>query len=707
MTATSTTLKNMVPTGAGEWDVQAGSGGVLAGSAAQSITNIANNTTATIGNYETIAVVGSVSDPGDFVVSAYNDVEAYDSVDVDAGGVIDGTGVVSEILVNQDTSQNSPPTAAASIGNNDTISTVGDFDLEAYTQGILDVEPKAHTYGLASAASIDGDASMHENDAVSVGTNTNVTALGNLNLLAGKNAVGTENYFNVTSHGDELNASVIPISELTSHGEVAQNNTVVIGAGSDLETAKDANLIAETLGTDLVTAYGTGKNWMTALAGAINSALGGTPIPDTMQGGTQTITTNGTVTVNGTVETGIQDEQTLTINEDGSVATQSPGITFTDSEESEANDLMMEFNYWSGLAQVYAGTTAGGAYQAQANMVGQEMQQLGLSTSNGAGSTAYLTSYVVPYITVNNIFAQEGTINVNGSALVVNGTLDASGDVAVTITNNSPDYLRIEGITIPDNAGGQVLFNYNALTSDNLGASPRVPVTGVSAAARSTCPAARSEPAIIITNTFNANDPHPSNYASCQTPGIDLAGDISNLLGTVTVNVRGEHHGGGEPGRKDRQHYGRRQLRAELQQCPEQRGGKPRRPVAGGAQPGHDGLVVVRQQLFELIGPCPPESCQRHPEQRAAYEQHRLRRQCVHRRSIFKHQRRSAERRSRADGDHPQQQRDANLYRRGELGLWFGAGRARHGMPTTWRACTTSRLPTARTSSSRRKQATT
>ena len=82
--------------------------------------------------------------------------------------------------------------------------------------------------------------------------------------------------------------------------------------------------MAETLGTDLVTAYGTGKNWMTALAGAINSALGGTPIPDTMQGGTQTITTNGTVTVNGTVETGIQDQQTLTINEDGSVATQTP-----------------------------------------------------------------------------------------------------------------------------------------------------------------------------------------------------------------------------------------------------------------------------------------------------------------------------------------------------------------------------------------------
>ena len=56
---------------------------------------------------------------------------------------------------------------------------------------------------------------------------------------------------------------------------------------------------------------------------------------------------------------------------------------------------MMEFNYWSGLAQVYAGTTAGGAYQAQANMVGTEMQQLGLEhdqTARAALRISRLTS---------------------------------------------------------------------------------------------------------------------------------------------------------------------------------------------------------------------------------------------------------------------------------------------------------------------------
>ena len=529
VTATSTTLKNMLPSGS--WDVQAGSGGVLAGSAAESVTNITNNTSAVIGDNVSISVFGSISNPGDFVVSAYNDVEAYDSVELDAGGAIVGAGVVSHILANTNN-------ATASLGNSDIITTVGDLDLEAYTRGILDVEPKAHTYGLASAASIDAEASMHENDAVDVGTDTAVTAFGNLNLLAGKNHVGTKNYFSVTSHGDELNASVIPISDLQSHGEVVQNNTVWVGAGSDLKSAKDANLAAETLGTDMVLGYGTGKNWMTALAGAINSALGGTPIPDTMQGGTQTITTTGTVTVDGTVEVCYQDQQSLTISmdTDGNLVTQSTGgITFTTSVESEANDLMMEFNYWSALAQVYAGTTAGGAYQAQANMVGQEMQQLGLTTGDSTNGYTYLTSYAVPYVTVNDIYAQAGTISVNGSDLVVGrtGTLNASGSVAVTIDNKSPDYLRIEGITIPDNAGGQVLFNYVAITS--LIGTPGVSGTGTLSVAGS----GGSEPTITIKSEFDAADHVSDRYSSCQTPGIDLAGNISNLLGTVTVNGKG------------------------------------------------------------------------------------------------------------------------------------------------------------------------
>ena len=94
----STTLKNFVAVGSGNWDVQAGVGRRPRRAARPR----ARRTSPTIppppsATTSTIAVTGSISNPGDFIVSAYNDVEAYDSVDIDAGGAIAGAGVVSEI----------------------------------------------------------------------------------------------------------------------------------------------------------------------------------------------------------------------------------------------------------------------------------------------------------------------------------------------------------------------------------------------------------------------------------------------------------------------------------------------------------------------------------------------------------------------------------------------------------------------------------
>ena len=518
------------------WDIQAGSGGVLEGSAADSETDITNNTTASIDDNVTITIVGNTSNPGALVVSAYNDVEAADWVDLDSGGLIDGAGAVSEIRA--DTTN-----ATASIGNNDKITSIGDIDIQAYTQGILNVQPKVHTYGLAAAASIDALARMHETDAVNVGTNTNMTAQGNLNLLSGQNASGTENNFNVTSHGDELNASAIPIDDLKSHGEVIQNNTISVGTGSNLESAEDANLIAQTKGNDIITAYGEGKNWMSDLANGVNSLIGAPPIPTTMQGGTSTMTATGTITVSGTVEVGIDDQQSITIpidinNNPPGVVTASPGISYSTDVESESNNLMMELQYWENLADAYAGTTAGAAYQSQVTMVEQQMQQLGLTQTLDAtpgdastATTVYLTSYSVPYITISNINADEGAINVNGTSLNVSGILNAAGNVSVSITNESPDNLRVEGINIPDNAqGGEVLFNYNPISS--LKGTPGVSGNGTIVDNSS---GNAEEPTVTITSTFDASAHTADKYSSASTPGIELDGDINNLLGIVTV----------------------------------------------------------------------------------------------------------------------------------------------------------------------------
>ena len=81
----------------GQNNVNAGSGGVIQGNAAQSTTTIANNTTADVGSEANINVTGSVPNPGRFVLYALNNVDGTDTVNLDTGGLIDGSNATSTI----------------------------------------------------------------------------------------------------------------------------------------------------------------------------------------------------------------------------------------------------------------------------------------------------------------------------------------------------------------------------------------------------------------------------------------------------------------------------------------------------------------------------------------------------------------------------------------------------------------------------------
>jgi hypothetical protein len=125
-------------------------------------------------------------------------------------------------------------------------------------------------------------------------------------------------YYDIISHGDELNASVIPISDLGSHGEIKRNHIITVGtlpdSGTELRSARDVNLLAELYHNAEITAYGSGKNWMTALAGAIDSMFGSDGISEEMIGGTATNEKNAIVTVNGTIEVGTLKNQELVVD---------------------------------------------------------------------------------------------------------------------------------------------------------------------------------------------------------------------------------------------------------------------------------------------------------------------------------------------------------------------------------------------------------
>ena len=82
----------------------------------------------------------------------------------------------------------------------------------------------------------------------------------------------------------------------------------------------------------------------------------------------------------------------------------------------------------------------------------------------------------MPFITLAPIFAEAGTIYVNADNFEGGGSLIAPGNVSITITNNSPAYLSVGQITIPQSFGGTVFFDGSTVTTNaGIGGSQSEP----------------------------------------------------------------------------------------------------------------------------------------------------------------------------------------------------------------------------------------
>ena len=188
-------------------------------------------------------------------------------------------------------------------------------------------------------------------------------------------------------------------------------------------------------------------------------------------------------------------------------------ITFTVDTESLASDLFQELQTLEGLLVAYTGDVAAeSAYNSDLAQVQFQMAQLGLTETDG-GTTFYKTQDAVPFITVSPIFAEAGTITVDGDNLLGSGRLLAPGNVSITITNNSPAFLRLNSITIPQSFGGTLFFDGATVTSDagigGINQSMTTPAFAITTSNTS------SPPSVTITNTFSSKD--PENIGTSQT----------------------------------------------------------------------------------------------------------------------------------------------------------------------------------------------
>lgn len=479
------------PARANEADnVEAGSGGLLNGAAAQSDGLFTGNTEIVIGEGANLALIGDKQKPGDMIFEALTDMQDYDGASLKAGGAIEIAKAVSTITMN--------PTTKVSVEKNVKIDSVGDITLAAYTTDDARTFAGVNVWGLAGASQGATASVINPVTAISLAgsDSPNGEAVrtwrtdGDINLYAGRSASGLTNMITARANTDLYNDSVIPIEGAPkADASVNQTETVDIGSNNWLGSVNDINLLTEP-GTVTSVGYGKGEDAyreaLAKLASAISNLFGGGDVSFATEYNSGAAVTARTVNVNGKLETGIQNKQVLIIDpiKEGDITAfnidentgngnlaynvtiqNSEGVSYSITKENLVGNLFARRQELENLKANYAGDDkAIAAYDSDIAYIDSQLASMGMLTTDSSGNKVALASADVYYLNVNNITAKSGNINVTADNLTGSGILQSPKDSSITIINNSPLYVRTHQLTI-DDKGGHVNFNGVEVTS--------------------------------------------------------------------------------------------------------------------------------------------------------------------------------------------------------------------------------------------------
>ncbi|MEL7355615.1 MAG: LamG-like jellyroll fold domain-containing protein [Cyanobacteria bacterium J06560_6] len=515
--ATQTILKAELNDAAAE----AASGGALDASAVISKTTIENTTLISLGDSSTSNGFDTrINSTGDMDLHAFNDVSVWDKAVLDSGGLI--SAAVSESHVRHK--------------KNDAVIQIQDAELygdsnvtmSALSNVRLDNRASASSYGVAGLPSAISDAKTDTQNLIQLKDGAYVRAEGDVTLLAGQDAAGNQNQIDLDARSNIWNNTAIPIDGPgKSKASVTLDNSIDIEAGATVESVLDVNLLAA---EGSVESLGTVKSQdaYEAIASGITGASTVNKKHDK-----DDITSSSGVTIDGTVNVSIENKEFLTIDLDNSnkvtvdgqeiddvMVSQSGGVgDIALSVESLSNNINTYILQLQELKATYAGdTSAEAGYQAQIDYWQAQLDEVGDASE-------------VAYINVPDISAKVGDIRVIGDYLQGSGKLNSPGDAEIKITNNSPYYLRVNNLNVPEVEGGRILFNRASVTSNsditNRNNGQTASFSEVTTAKNS------DEPLIEVTNTFDPTFATQSN--STDAPDMEILGSVTNIKGTVRL----------------------------------------------------------------------------------------------------------------------------------------------------------------------------
>ncbi|MGC9459978.1 hypothetical protein, partial [Vibrio genomosp. F10] len=488
-------------------EIDAVAAGLASAAGADSRTVLDMETAIEVGNHASLTAWGTQNDDG-ISLNALNDLDITDKVTLNATGALAATGATVNISDDQ-------LLATVRVGQNATLVSEGDIQISARGQGTVISSVESDSAGAISVTVTDAESNITPVNSILIDMGAELTAYGNVNISAGTDTEFNRDDYKVHALVDSFAASVVPVDDANALAKLTQTNTITIASGAHVKTARQMNLHAERFGFADMDAQTKTVNWASALGGTAD--LGGDVITGAI----------GFVRNAGILETGIRRHQAIEItslNDDGSVNqfTKTEGITFSESISSLSTELFDDLEYAEEQLSIFndgnaADTNIEKFYKSEISRIQALLLEEGLLEEVKAG--VFVPNQVkTPVITINDIYAEAGRIDIRSGGYEELGSVVAPGDASVDILNHTTASLVIKAITIPQENGG-VYLNGERQDTD-VDYDPLISIVN-----DVDIDLARAELALRF----------PDNNTVITWPSISVIGAISNVSGGVVI----------------------------------------------------------------------------------------------------------------------------------------------------------------------------
>lgn len=571
--------------------------GLVNGNGIDNLQDITHTTTVDIGEQAQLAVDKvqlteqeqqqgtSITDKNALNINAHSKVvsKSYNTL---ATGTLAGAAVISsDNLVTANTKVNLGKDALLTVGKVDLAKSSfeegytnlgasknidvggGSIGIGAYNDADLYNATNVHIWGVAGGADSNTDIRYTSNTEVNTAAHLE-TANGDIRLAAGEDSRGNQQHITARADGYIVNATAVPVSGIPKPTVIINNQANVniepsTTTSTMADIASDRNVYLTASAGDLnLVADGNIKDW-------VHGLVDGLCFVDT-DAGKVVKSLEGNVQVNGSVETGIHRDRWLSIdgvNDNGTWKTSvahSIGVGYTIDGGSQASTDMLQrlLELKKMKANYQNDPAASAAYDTEIQFMEAKLVAAGYGEYREGAFIAYtndISNLQTHTITVDAIESRLGNISVQADNLYGKGKLNAPDNAIVKITNNSPNNIVVNDITVnsatnvsnlvdgevtqsivkaDDGAkitfNGVVLLKQEDIAKKNKDSSKSVAFTKLN----SHNLGMPTNSAVIVENTFKPNDYLDGNnhaYYAAPTLKVGKNATIYNPYGSVSI----------------------------------------------------------------------------------------------------------------------------------------------------------------------------